>query len=313
MVTKAYNGGAKVPGVATGAFSTPQNPYQGPPSPYVQRLGPAGTTPAPPQPAVKPKVFTIPQPDSGGVSSNKTVMLNEIDWPLFEPKSGLPRLEDVHQYNIANCALASIITAMAYTPKGRGRITKMIKESNAPTLTKHVGKHFSYFKGPREVAGKRYFTVTFPGKSAVSVSSVFYTDEQTSPDMIYMKSRTPKVLWPCVLEKAYAAMIGGYHKFSDDPVVVWKDVLGSPPKFVNLQSNASPRVPDRDAIRQARRARVDPTIAAGHNVYHGVVVKKSSGNDGIIVYDQYDDNPKDAKKLITTLRKEETALFYAQL
>jgi hypothetical protein len=196
------------------------------------------------------KKFALPSPDSSGVSSNDNVTINEIDWPLFDPIGKTPKPEDVFQHGVHNCALASVIAALANTPKGQTRIINMIKEHVSPTLTTYSGD-YSFFEGPKKILGKRYFTVTFPGATKpIEISSVFYTDDQASThvDMIYMQSREPRVLWPCVLEKAYAQLSHGYENFSKVPNVVWKHVVGQY-KYLDLQSNAFPKVSDKDVIR----------------------------------------------------------------
>jgi len=320
MTIKAVQCGARVPGPLGVGDPFGQTPG-------VLRLGPAGLFPAPKQaaPAAQPswldridealaKKFTLPPSDTYGPAKGKNATINEIDWPLFNPKGKNPIPEDVYQHGVQNCALASILGALAHTPKGQKRIISMIEEHKAPTLSTYSGD-FQNFKGPKKILGKRYFTVTFPGAKPVEISSVFYTDDQKLPntDMIYMQSRAPRVLWPCVLEKAYAQFVNGYGNFSGNPTVVWEHVVGKY-KYLNLQSTAAPKVSDKDVIRQAQKANREPMIAARERLFHGFVVKGASRKTwSLILYDQMIFAARDESVKIAQLRKDSTVLYYTDL
>jgi hypothetical protein len=234
---------------------------------------------------------------------------------LFDPIGKTPKPEDVFQHGVHNCALASVIAALANTPKGQTRIINMIKEHVSPTLTTYSGD-YSFFEGPKKILGKRYFTVTFPGATKpIEISSVFYTDDQASThvDMIYMQSREPRVLWPCVLEKAYAQLSHGYENFSKVPNVVWKHVVGQY-KYLDLQSNAFPKVSDKDVIRQAQKANREPMIAARQALFHGFVVKGTSESSGsLLLFDQMKHVTHDEPVSVAQLRRDSTVLFYAHI
>lgn len=63
---------------------------------------------------------------------------------------------------------------------------------------------------PKKQSSRRYFTVKLGDKS-IEVSPVLYTDESRSPEPVYMSSPS-NALWPCLIEKAYAQMLGDYGK-----------------------------------------------------------------------------------------------------
>jgi len=256
------------------------------------------------------KKFQLPGLEQD-VSSNLTKNINEMDWPLYMGRSKQPKLKDVKQGALLNCPLAAILAALAYTQKGRTHITKMITEhKNVSTETKFKGEGVD---GNTTVKGKRYFTVKFNGGKSIDISSVFYTDEQSPPKMIYMKPPTD-VLWPCVIEKAYAKLKGGYNKLGSDPKVYWEDVVG-PHRYLNLKKDAAPPVTDKAVRHQVRQAKTDPMIASLEGRYHGYVVKgfKDKGKaKNIVLYDP--DDLTDSEFTIVYLRtKEETVFWYGGL
>lgn len=239
------------------------------------------------------------------VSGNHTKNINEIDWPLYSKKGKEPHLNDVKQGMLLNCPLAAILAALAHTAKGRTHIKKMITEfSNVTTETKYTGK--DGVDGKTVVQGKRYFSVKFNSNKPIKISSVFYTDEQSSPKMIYMTPPTD-VLWPCVIEKAYAKLKGGYNKLGGDPAVYWKDIVGSY-KYLNLKKDASPKVTDKEVFLQVKQANIEPMIASLEGQYHGFAVKGIGRKSKIVLHDPA--SLKDTEFTIEYLRKEEETVFW---
>lgn len=277
-------------------------------NPYAHRIASSGLLLAP-KAAVKSnaKNFVLPGLETQ-VSANRTKNINVVSWSLFDTKKKEPRMKDVEQGYIQNCPLAAIVSALAYTSAGRNLIRNMITETNgANTTTKFVGPGID---GKKKVKGHRYFTVTFPGQSPIEVSDVFVTDEQSPPVLIYMTS-PKKVLWPCVLEKAYAKWKGSYDNLGDDPIKVWKEIVGEP-KFLDLRVTGSRRVSTRDVIRQANKAKQEPMIAAREGSYHGVVITGAVGRRSLSFYDQY--SVKDDRISIDDLRtKDPTLLIYGSV
>lgn len=303
--------------------------------PGIQRVGPAVLFPAPKQavPAKKrhvlldfldsvdkelerasrerrAKKFELPEP-AVDVVGHMTAMIREVDWPLFPKNRTQIRPEDVIQQGVTNCALAAILAALALTPKGRTLLQRMINEQKGLALSTYSGKdHFNTFAGDSKILGERYFTVKLAGKGARDVSSVFFTDESTPPNMVYMTSAKPEVLWASVIEKAYASILGGYDNFSQIPTVVWRDVLGRAPKFLSLQPGTQNFASDRDVIRQARKASDEPMIAAIQGQFHGEAVKGVTGKK-LVLYDPFE--AKNKTLSIDYLRKNMTVFYYNAL
>ena len=331
---------SKVPG-PTGIYGTggalenvpgPLGSGRGTHLPGIQRIGPLIGFPAPKQviPAKKgsplfdmltaadkaldrasrerrAKKFELPEP----VIGFQTVVIREVDWPLFHAEGMKMKPEDVIQQGVSNCAFAAILAALALTPKGRTLLGNMIIEKKGLTLSTYSGKeHFNPFKGDRKTLGERFFTVTLLGKKPTDVSSVFFSEETKFPTMIYMTSALRKVLWSSVLEKAYASVMGGYGNFSQTPAVVWKDVLGRAPKFLSLQPGTTNFASDRDVIRQARKASEEPMIAAIHGQGHGEMVRRVQGKK-LVLYDPF--KMKDKPVSIDYLRKKMTVFYYDTL
>jgi hypothetical protein len=255
--------------------------------------------------------FVLPALEDG-VSTNLTKNLNALDWPLFDRKSKQPRTQDVEQGAIMNCPLASLLAALANTNAGRNLLKGMIQEvTGVTTETRFSGE--SGIQGRTRVPGTRYFRVSFRGGKSVNVGDVFYTDESSPPEPIYMTSPN-NVLWPAVIEKAFAKLKGGYNKLGNDPIAVWRDIVGDP-RFLDLRKDADPKVEDRDVVAQVKRADLVPMIAAREGSFHGVAVlrtvrgldprdkeprTKNKRTDMIVMYDQY--AVKQVTESIKTLR-----------
>jgi hypothetical protein len=158
-----------------------------------------------------------------------TKVARAVLWPLFA--SATPALEDIEQGALANCPLAAVLAALAYTPKGRKHILGLVQEHGGDVETDLSAVADQLAEPPPEgkkISSKRYFSVTLGGKT-LEVSDVLYTDEAQDPNPKYMRS--PKqVFWPCVIEKAHAEKEGGYgalNKLSAN--AVWETVVGSKP------------------------------------------------------------------------------------
>lgn len=301
MTAKPTFGAYRQPGT-TGAV-----PQSGPASPYAHRVSSSGFLIAANATATSTlKKLTIPSQELS-TSSSKTFRLNRKAWDLYNSKNR-PEMTDVEQGNIQNCPLASIIAALAHTASGRKHIGSMIQErKGANTVTSYTGSNLD---GPRAVRSSRYFVVTFPGKSPIEVSDVFYTGDSKEKYLIYMTSPN-KVLWPAVIEKAYAKWKGGYDNLGNDPIKVWKELVGEP-KYLDLRVSGKDRVRTSQVIREAGRANKVPMIAAREGSYHGVVVTDNKGATSISYYDQYSVVEKSIK--VSDLRtKDPTLIIYGPI
>jgi hypothetical protein len=214
-----------------------------------------------------------------------------VTWPLYG-QSG-PQTTDISQGNLGDCPLPSLLAAMANIPSGRKKITDMLTEHKDKVIT-----DLSALKGSLSgeqpagnITSQRWFTVAIGGKS-IDVSDVFFTDDADSGwSLLYMQaSDTASVLWACVIEKACAALLGGYDKLNEVLTVnaMWKIVLRADPHGFEIGPKTS-----LDKIKEyAAAASKQPTILASQNDpdlekrsqqkvlhSHGYAVLKLRGNN----------------------------------
>lgn len=222
------------------------------PDPF--RVGP-GTQAAPQQLARAVKTLKMPPPVTDGQNTSKFV--RDVHWDLFA--RGIPAVDDVAQGRIAFCVLGAVLAAQAHTPDGRKHILGLIQKLDAiveTDLAAIAGKLDETPSG-NAITSTRYFTVKLGGKT-FEVSSVLYTDEAAEPNPLYMSSPT-MVLWPCVIEKAYAEKEGGYGALERRTAhAVWEAVVGAKPLGFPV-TGATTDAQLRQAAQYASRI---PTVAA---------------------------------------------------
>ncbi len=272
---------------------------QGPPR------GPAGKDAVPPAKDKQPqavKRLTMPTPGADG----STKCLQAPKWGLFG--AGGPATKDIKQGLIANCPLASLLAALANTPGGRQHIKNMVAEKpgNVATAVKHVASELSgdcKLKG-NAIMTNRYFTVELEGQTR-EVSEVLYTDDGDGDtwSLRYMSSPT-EVLWPAIVEKAYAVKEGGYKELDSASGKrltlnqIWKVVAGKSPGGFSVDAK-TPEATIRGVVANASQI---PAVAAsrrGAKVligWHGHAIVGASGSS-IKVYD-----PMRARELIVTMK-----------
>jgi hypothetical protein len=252
------------------------NPVGGARLPGPLGIGP-GIFAAPKQVAKAVKKLKMPAP--GGDSATRNV--HDVTWRLMES----PALGDVKQGRIYNCALASILGALAHTASGRKHLQGLVTEHKGIVETDlaGAGELASPPDGDR-IISDRYFAVSLGG-SSIEVSGVLYTDDaDRNWSLIYMSS--PKsVLWPCLIEKAFAAKVGGYANLEARNGLtandIWETVVGSNPGGFEVTDETRPSKV-RDAAKEADRI---PTIAASRNGapdvtgFHGYTVLGIRGSN----------------------------------
>ncbi len=263
------------------------------------------------------KTFAMPAPASG---SSTIIQGRAVNWNLSKDS---PLTEDVLQGELAICPIAAILAALAHTASGKGRINKLITEytgvSVKTTFTEDIRKMLSSrFKGDpdyrapdKEILSKRYFSVTLGPK--VEVSDVFYIKytDGTDVDMVYMGSPN-EVLWPCVIEKAYASKIGSYEELDDDTKHTvnefWTVLVGSKPQGFSVDKKT-----DLSKISDAAKAAKQiPTIGASKDdatlvtMHHGLAILGMQGSN----VELYDPHGKKLTLSLDDFRKSFQAIFW---
>ena len=265
------------------------------------------------------KALAMPAPASGG-----TVILRArvVAWNLSKDA---PRPEDVTQGELFNCPVAAILAALAHTASGRRRIDSMVTEyTGAPVKTTFsddvraaLAARYDdpdYLPPPREIASSRYFSVALD--PAVEVSDVFYTrySDGADADLIYMGSPA-SVLWPCVIEKAYAAKVGGYQYFNDflkhTITEFWPVLAGT--KLQGFKVDAKTDVNKiGDAVKAATQV---PTVAASNDrakavtTLHGFAVLGMQGS----TIELWDPRGKKEKISLSDFRDNFQDIFFSGL
>jgi hypothetical protein len=252
--------------------------------------------------AVTTAVMTRKMPKPAPDGNTKVARI--VPWSLGKDK---PAPGDVKQQVLANCQAAAILAALANTASGRPRISALVAEHSGAFVTDLSDVIGELAERPKEgnkevktITSNRYFTVTLD-RGSEEVSDVFYTDDadEGTWSMIYMDSpnKPPNQhLWPCVIEKGYAALMGyDYNQLNTIEIdgqkphlpaeEVWKDLVGKPPdpniRLINQ---------DTDLLKIAKAASDIPTIAASNNnstkvtSWHAHTVLGLSGS-AILLYD----------------------------
>ena len=86
-----------------------------------------------------------------------------VTWPLFNSSKRVPAYNEVKQApGIANCPVASMLAAMAFTPVGQTIIQGMVSETAGNVLTDLSGLPPGTLSNPpsgTSITSSRYFTV----------------------------------------------------------------------------------------------------------------------------------------------------------
>jgi len=270
-------GTARVPGSLGGSHNAGQSTLRGG---GVRLPGPLGIGPSvlvmdSSVVKIAPKTLEMPPPKP----TARTKRVHVVTWKLGADSA---ETTDVTQGDLANCPVASILAAMANTPDGRQRISAKVKQVDGNVITDLSAVIKDLDNEPEwvvdrpkdgKLASKRYFTVDLPGITQ-EVSDVFYTDSPDRDwDLIYIGQQAGihkdkgmrAVLWPAVVEKAYAVQLKSYEKLDalNDPVIAWKALIGPAPKLVLLKD-----LRDADITQAVRAADKVPTIATTRDDTH---------------------------------------------
>ena len=243
------------------------------------------------------KTLAMPPPSKG---SSTIMRLRTVSWKLSKR---VPAWGDVQQGELANCPIAAILSALAHTPSGRKRLDGMITEylgANIKTTVAHdvmttilsrEADSPDYSPQNKEILSSRYFAVNLKG--LIEVSDAFYVKEtgQSGGDMdlVYMDSPN-QVLWPCVIEKAYAVKLKSYQELDDQKHTVeefWEVLVGKKPvvirdgnmteQKIRAAAMAASKVPTIGATRDDV-PKIDSTDATRVESDHGYAVLGIQGS-----------------------------------
>lgn len=217
--------------------------------------------------------------------------LHAVPLPLFAAK-GSPGYKEVKQApGLANCPVAAILAALAYTASGQSTITGLLSEASG-AVTTDVSDAGTLANPPagRLIKSSRSFTVNLPG-GAVVVSDVLYTDDHDrgwSP--FYMRDPADRCMWQAIIEKGLAAQLGSYENIDALNISAngfWEKIVGSKPNGFTVEDIDEKKLSGdaekkhegriKDAAKAAARV---PTIAASRDTaviskitqFHGYAV-----------------------------------------
>lgn len=282
-----YRGSARGPG--------PLGKYPGSlggrlPGPLGNTLWDKQATPGDQSPAVKTAKKTImplPTHDQDGKD------VHVVTWPLFNSSKQAPALDDIMQApGIANCPVASILAAMAFT---RTLPKDMVTETDTATLTDLSELPKGTLANPPTdvtISSDRFFTVKLPS-GAVDVSDVLYTDDHDrgwSP--LYLRDPNGESIWASIIEKALAVQLKSYENFDALDIsanAFWKMITGLDPGVITIKDDTPLSV----IITAAKDATRVPSIGASKpdhkdvkfvSEFHGFAMMGMEGSK-IKIYD----------------------------
>ncbi|MEQ1636230.1 MAG: C2 family cysteine protease [Methylococcales bacterium] len=260
-------GGAQIPG-PLGIF--PENHGRQLPGPLGTTLWQKqGNTTAPATLVKAPKVTIMPLPISGDDPKDVHAVL----WPLFS-KKGLSYDEVKQAPGIANCPVAAILAALAFTSVGRSYIQGVLSESTgnvetdlSPLKSKAAIKAKTALANPppgMKISSSRYFTVNLP-KSTQEVSDVLYTDDgdRNSWSLLYLRDPSEQSIWAAIFEKALAVHLGSYENFDALNIKAndfWLKITGASPGVIEMKADT----PLSTIINAAKNSLRVPTIGASN-------------------------------------------------
>ena len=246
------------------------------------------------------KITKMPLPAKDQVTKD----VREVTFPMFS-SLGVPALEEVKQApSIANCPVAAILAAHAFTAVGRTLIQGILSTTQGTVLTDLSALPPNTLANPPQgntVSSSRYFTVKLSGGS-IDVSDVFYTNDADSGwSLIYLHDPSDKSIWAAIVEKALAVKLdGNYESFMVLDLSAndyWEKITGVLPTGFDVLPNTSlTKIMDA-----ANDSKLVPTIGASKNdstdvnfvdPFHGYAMIGMQGSK-IHLYD-----PAKAKKIL---------------
>lgn len=260
-------------------------------------------TASPATKAVKTTIMPAPTNDQNSKDVHVVLL------PLFDPKKNVPSFTEVKQApGIANCPVASMLAALAFTPDGQKLIHGMVTETSGNVVTDLSAIKAGILSNPPgpTLSSNRYFTVKL-GDGQIDVSDVLYTDDHDSGwSPLYLRDPGDQTIWASIIEKALAAKLGSYENFDALDITAnefWKKITGVEPGETEIK----PDTPLSAIINAVKASARTPSIAASKGdpgsdiplksgkflaAYHGFALLGFQG-DKIRLYD-----PAEAKTLL---------------
>jgi hypothetical protein len=188
-----------------------------------------------------------------------------VTLPLFKSSKNVPAFDEVKQApGIANCPVASMLAALAFTPVGQSVIQGMVTETAGNVVTDLSGLASGTLSNPpagTSISSSRYFTVKLSGGS-FEVSDVLYTDDHDSGwSPLYIRDPGDQVIWAAIIEKALAVKLESYENFDALNINAndfWEKVTGAKPGQIEIKPD-TPLTTITDAVKASSRV---PSIAA---------------------------------------------------
>lgn len=271
------------------------------------------------------KSTTMPEP----TRTSTTLQARAVTWDLFK-KDPVPT--QVTQGELATCPIAAILAAMAHTAWGKGRIRDLVSEVQAKgavetvlskaTLKQLTRKDIDEQPQPPKIVSDRYFTVKIkdPPVEVSDVLYVGYTDG-SELDPVYMQQRplanpraAAEVLWPAVIEKAYAAQIGDYETLDNygpggtPSGAYWEVLAGSKPQVLAIGPKTDVSKIKAIAVAAAKSPAIGATRATATKVLseHGFAILGMAGAK----IDLYDPHGQEVKLSLDDFLTEFEQILY---
>ena len=258
-MTLQFNGGARIPG--------PLGRFPGGVGGRVP--GPIGRTlwdkqipsPTPGAVAKAAKMTKMPPPTKD--QDNKDVHV--VASPLYNSSKKGPAYDEVKQApSIANCPVAAVLAALAFTPVGSTLIQRMVSEKAGNVVTDLSALPPATLSDPppgTTISSARYFTVQIAGGS-IDVSDVLYTDDHDSGwSPLYIRDPSDQSIWAATIEKALAVKLGSYENFDALNISAndfWEKITGVKPGVIEITADT----PLKDIIAAAEKSARVPSIGA---------------------------------------------------
>ncbi len=228
-MTIDFRGGTRLPG-SLGLGIDPEDssskvPRARPPGPLGRQLWDKASVTSSQIPSTKAGNLTVmPLPTKGLVGATTDKDVHVVTLPLYNGNE--PHLEDVMQApGIANCPVAAMLAAFAFTATGRNFLRGIVGETRATVTTDISGIKGNLSNPPPNniLTSARFFTVRIPKGpvdgvggigNTVDVSDVLYTnDSDQNWGIYYMRDPAEKSVWASIIEKALAVRLGSYENF----------------------------------------------------------------------------------------------------